>query len=301
MEATPGDRLLSTDTRRIDDVVDTTRYPLAQPGSEPWRAAVTAVRDDLAVDGCSVLAGFVRPDAVESLRREGEQVAPLAYDAVEVVNAYNLDAEVAAGLPEGHPGRLAFERGNAFVPWDRIPAHLAVHRLYASPLVQGFVAACVGLPEVHPLADPLAGLTVNVVRPGREHPWHFDTNEFSVSLLTQQAESGGDFEYAPGIRSPGAENLDDVRGVLAGTRPDLVHRLVLRPGDLQVFLGRFSLHRVTPVAGGRERHSAILAYSERPGVVGSVARTRQLFGRALPQHVAMAGPAGRVRGDTLLD
>lgn len=282
-------------------MVDTARYPLHAPASDAWRAVVDAVRHDLASDGASVLAGFVRDDAVECLRREGEQVAPLAYHTVEVVNAYNLDAEVAADLPEGHPGRLAVERGNAFVPWDHIPAHLAVHRLYTSPLVQAFVAACVGLPAVHPLADPLAGLTVNVVRPGRSHPWHFDTNEFSVSLLTQQADAGGTFEYVPGIRSAEAENLDDVRGVLAGERADLVRRLALRPGDLQVFLGRFALHRVTPVAGGRERHSAILAYSERPGVVGSVARTRQLFGRALPLHLATAGPAGRVRGDTLLD
>jgi hypothetical protein len=191
------------------------------------------------------------------------------------------------------------ERGNAFVSWDHIPAHLVIHRLYASPLVQSFVAACVGLAAVHPLADPLAGLTVNVVRPGREHPWHFDTNEFSVSLLTQEAEAGGVFEYCPGIRSAAAENLDDVRGVLTGERTDLARRLALRPGDLQLFLGRYSLHRVTAVEGGRERHSAILAYSAQPGVVGSVARTRQLFGRALPQHLAAAGRA--VRGDGLLD
>lgn len=282
-------------------MVDTARYPLHAPATDAWWAAVGAVRRDLARDGASVLAGFVRPDAIERLRREGEQVASLAYHTVEVVNAYNLDASVAADLPAVHPGRLALERGNAFVPRDRIPAHLAVHRLYTSPLVQAFVAACVGLPAVHPLADPLAGLTVNMVRPGRAHPWHFDTNEFSVGLLTQQAESGGAFEYVPGIRSAAAENLDDVRGVLAGERPDLVRCLALRPGDLQVFLGRFALHHVTPVAGGRERHSAILAYSERPGVVGSVARTRQLFGRALPQHLAVAGTGGSVRGDTLLD
>jgi hypothetical protein len=73
----------------------------------------------------------------------------------------------------------------------------------------------------------------------------------------------------------------------------------LRPGDLQLFKGRFSLHRVTTVAGDAARHSAIFAYSERPGVVGSVARTRQLFGRVLPEHLAAAGQA--VRGDRLLD
>jgi hypothetical protein len=152
----------------------------------------------------------------------------------------------------------------------------------------------------------LAGLCVNVLPPGRGHPWHFDTNEFAVSLLTQPAEAGGVFEFCPGIRSPEDENLAGVRAVLEGEAGEAtdaadgtVRRLALRPGDLQLFRGRFSLHRVTTVEGTTPRHTAILSYSERPGVVGSVERTRQLFGRVLPEHLAAAGHA--VRGDRLLD
>jgi hypothetical protein len=53
------------------------------------------------------------------------------------------------------------------------------------------------------------------------------------------------------------------------------------------------------VTGERQRHSAIFAYSEQSGVIGNVERTRQLFGRVLPDHIAAAGRA--VRGDRLLD
>lgn len=56
---------------------------------------------------------------------------------------------------------------------------------------------------------------------------------------------------------------------------------------------------MSPVRGEVARHSAIFAYSERPGVIGSVERTRQLFGRVLPEHLAAEGRA--VRGDRLLD
>ncbi|SLJ82245.1 Uncharacterised protein [Mycobacteroides abscessus subsp. abscessus] len=77
-----------------------------------------------------------------------------------------------------------------------------------------------------------------------------------------------------------------------------MRRLELRPGDLQLFQGRFSLHRVTPVSGVTQRHSAIFAYTDRPGVIGTVERTRQLFGRVLPDHLAAAEA---VRGDRLLD
>ncbi|MCX2731904.1 arpA protein [Saccharopolyspora sp. NFXS83] len=281
----------------VERVVDTTRYPLAEPDGPGWTEVVARARHDLAEHGCSVLPDFIRPALQEELRRECAEIAPEAHYDVEVVNAYNIDTSIE--LPPEHPGRKTLERGNAFVARDQIPAEAIIHRLYANPLFQRFLADCVQLPRIHPLADPLAGLTLNVVNPGMAHPWHFDTNEFAVSMLTQEPESGGGFEYCQDIRSGDEENFDDVRAVLDGDGEHLVRRLTLRPGDLQLFKGRYSLHRVTEVGGSTARYSAIFAYSERPGVIGSVSRTKQIFGRVLPEHVAAEGNA--VRGDALLD
>nr|CTQ95877.1 arpA protein-Streptomyces griseus [Kibdelosporangium sp. MJ126-NF4] len=244
-----------------------------------------------------MLPDFIRPDLRDTLRQECASVAPLAYDQVEVVNAYNIATDTP--LPGNHPGRVTMERGNAFVSRDHIPVEFVIHQLYASASFQRFVAACFDLPAVHELADPLSGLCLNVIAPGRAHPWHFDTNEYTVSMLTQSSTDGGDFEYCPNIRSAVAENFQDVAGVLAGRRADLGHRLTLHPGDLQLFKGRYSLHRVTEVTGPTARHTAIFAYSERPGVIGSVVRTRQLFGRVLTEHLAAEATA--VRADRLLD
>ena len=285
--------MMSTSVAPLE-MADTDRYPLTEPDSPAWREIVARTRAELADVGCSVLADFVRPELREILRNECAALEPHAYTKIEQVNAYNI--ALGTPLPDDHPGRTVMERGNAFVARDRIPPSSIIATLYSSPVFQRFVADCFGLPELHELADPLSGLTLNVVAPGRAHPWHFDTNEFTVSMLTREPDAGGVFEYCPNIRSESAENLDDVRAVLAGdTR--LVQRLNLRPGDLQLFKGRFALHRVSTVEGGIARHSAIFAYSERPGVVGSAERTRQLFGRVLPAH--LAGRA--VRGDELLD
>ena len=281
----------------LAEVVDTGRYPLAGPEGTGWDAVVSRTREALAESGCCVLPDFIRPSLQEALSAECAEIAPDAHYDVETVNAYNI--EVGTPLPDGHPGSITIERGNAFVPRDRIPAGFIVHRLYSNALFQRFVADCFGLPRVHELADPLSALCLNVVNPGMEHPWHFDTNEFTVSLLTREAGDGGVFEYCPNIRSAEAENFGDVRRVLTGRGEDLVRRLTLRPGDLQLFKGRYSLHRVSTVRGDTARHTAILAYSERPGVVGSVARTKQLFGRVLPEHLAAEGRAVRVDG--LLD
>ncbi|MFG2889445.1 arpA protein [Streptomyces sp. NPDC048248] len=282
---------------KFDQLVDTARYPLSDLESAEARAVVTRARRELETVGCTVLPDFVRTSLLDVLRQECADIAPRAHFDVETVNVYNIPVD--ADLPADHPGRRTFQRGNAFVARDRIPADALISRLYSHTVFQHFIARCFGLPQLHELADPLSGLVLNVVSPGMEHPWHFDTNEFTVSMLTQQAQDGGVFEYCPHIRSPHTESFDDVRDVLDGRGERLTRRLPLKPGDLQLFKGRYSLHRVSPVRGDIARHSAIFAYSERPGVIGSVARTRQLFGRVLPAHEAAEGRA--VRGDRLLD
>lgn len=281
----------------LDQVVDTNRYPLSELDGAEGQAVIARARRELADLGCTVLPEFIRPTLQDVLREEGSSLAPRAHHDLETVNVYNI--AVDADLPEDHPGRRTFQRGNAFVARDRIPDDSLIGRLYSDAAFRDFVARCFGLPRLYELADPLSGLVLNVVSPGMEHPWHFDTNEFTVSMLTREAEDGGVFEYCPNIRSAQDENFTAVRDVLDGRGDRLVRHLPLRPGDLQLFKGRYSLHRVSPVRGATARHSAIFAYSERPGVIGSVARTRQLFGRVLPEHLEAEGRA--VRGDRLLD
>jgi hypothetical protein len=289
--------MTAMDTHVIHRLIDVQRYPLTEPENPLWKQAITSIKHDLDSLGCCVLPGFIRAELLEVLQQESAQLSPAAYYKPETVNAYNTD--VTQPLPEGHPGRIHMERGNAFVPRDCIPDGSLIHQLYVSPVFKAFIAECFELEHIHELADPLAALCLNVLPPGREHPWHFDTNEFTVSLLTQEQQSGGLFEYCANIRSSGAENFDQVHAVLEGQGDPWIRRLWLRPGDLQLFKGRFSLHRVSPVTGERARHTAIFAYTERPGVIGSLSRTQQLFGRVLPQH--LAAQTAQVRGDQLLD
>jgi len=192
----------------VTDVVDTDRYPLADPGGDAWRAVVAQTRRELSEVGCSVLSGFIRADCFDALCDEGARAAPDAYYQVEIVNVYNTDPD--PGLPADHPGHVTMERGNAFVPRDRIEPAAIIHRLYTSPEFQRFVADCFELDQLYELADPLSGLVLNVIRPGRQHPWHFDTNEFTVSLLTSAPSDGGVFEYCPNIRTAQDERFDDV-------------------------------------------------------------------------------------------
>ena len=118
-------------------------------------------------------------------------------------------------------------------------------------------------------------------------------------MLVDAADEGGLFEYVPAIRSATTEGFEAIQSVLEGGREG-IRTLDLEPGDLQIFRGRHSLHRVTRVAPhSGPRHAAIFAYTEQDGVIGRVERTQQLFGRVLPEH--LAAEQERVRSDALLD
>ena len=130
---------------------------------------------------------------------------------------------------------------------------------------------------------------------GNGFPWHFDTNNFTVTLALQNADAGGEFEYVPAIRKDG-ENFQEVSRVLNGTS-DKVVSLRLEPGDLQLFRGRYSLHRVAPLFGKTPRYVAIFSYVEEPNMVGAPERTKQLYGRLLPIHLQRAG----LRADAYID
>ena len=118
---------------------------------------------------------------------------------------------------------------------------------------------------------------MTVYEEGDELGWHFDQSEFSVTLMIQRSEAGGEFEYVPMVRTPEDERYDDVRQVLLGERP--VEILSTDPGTLAFFRGRYSLHRVPPVVGATRRMNSVLTYSVEPGHMLSAMAQQIYYGR----------------------
>ncbi|MEM9465518.1 MAG: hypothetical protein AAGA90_09090 [Actinomycetota bacterium] len=279
-----------------DDLIDTRRYPIATPGDRRERV-VSEVRDALADDGCAVLPGFLSGPGHAALLAEAVEREPKAfYNPVNRANVHLGDADPA--VPADHPRNRFFPRTNGFVRADEWDGSTASKRLYDWAPLKDFLQDCLGKDELHVYDDPVSNMIVNVQRTGQEFNWHFDTNEFTITMLLQAADAGGRFEYVPGLRSPADENEAGVAAVLDGDRAG-VRTLDLRPGDLQFFLGRFSLHRVTPNQGSTTRLLLIMSFSEAAGSVGSVQRIRSLYGKVTEEHRAAA--AAPVRADALLD
>lgn len=281
----------------LGDLVDLARHPIDRPDSAGYSASLADARAGMAATGCAVVPGLVRPDAVRMMSAEVGLMKAATHYSTTAMNPYFSAADDS--LPAQHPVNVMIERSSGFIPRDAFARGSKISLLWQSAELIAFLAAILEMPRIHPYADPLAGLTINVLDPGQQFPWHYDTNDFAVTVLLDEADEGGIFEYIPEIRSGSNENYDMVSRAQNEHHPGVIS-LELRPGDMQVFRGRNSLHRVTRVGeGSNARHTAILAYTAEADVIGRLERTRQLFGRVLPVHEE--AEQRRIRHDSLRD
>ncbi|MBE1282386.1 MAG: hypothetical protein GJ676_03650 [Rhodobacteraceae bacterium] len=280
----------------LQDIVDLGRYPIDLPNSPAYARMLDDLRRELETDGCAVLPGFVHEEGLQKLVGEAERVAEKGHRSFNRTNAYFSKDDSA--LPPDHPVRQFYDRSNAFIPADNFGPDSPLRRIYEYSGFMPFIRDALQEPEERFFRydDPLADVIINMVEEGDGFPWHFDTNNYTVTLAIQNGEAGGEFEYVPMLRSSADENYDGVGRVLAGNRA-MVKQLVLQPGDLQIFRGRYSLHRVAPVEGSRRRYVGIFSFVETEGMCGGVERTKQLYGRVLPRHQERAG----LRSDALRD
>jgi hypothetical protein len=277
----------------IVDVVDVESYPIHHRADEQLRTVITHARAQLDSTGCMHLPGFIRTAMLERLTAETDAVAPEAYTTMRDITPYGDDGTGHDELPEDHPRRWAGTWSNGFVGKDRIPVDTVIRRLYDDDDFRDFVARCLGLDELHQFFDPIRGLVINVMGDDSTQAWHYDANEFVVSLMTRRSASGGAFEYCPNLREIGDEHYDDVRAVISGDRTN-VRVLDLEVGDLQLFRGRYSLHRVAPTVG--ERHTVLFGFSETPGYIANVSTTLLGYGRVTQTHIDAEADAKSIDG-----
>lgn len=280
-----------------NELINRRVYPIDEPDNPKRASAVEAVRASLAEDGCAVVQNFFGEKGLSALRAEAHaRKANAYYSAKKACNVYLGDGN--PDRPGDHPQNVFLERTNGFIPADNYTEDTVSRRFYYWRPLQDFLADCLNKDELFIYEDPVSNMIVNVMRPGEQFNWHFDTNEFTITMLLQGAESGGHFEYVPNLRNPDDECCIDVKKVLDGDR-SRVRRLTLNAGDLQLFLGRFSLHRVTANTGNRDRLLLIMSFAEKPGMVGNRVRVKDLYGKVTDLHDGERRE--RVRADGLLD
>lgn len=255
----------------LTDIVDLRRYPLTDPA---FRAQAKA---DFDPKGVLVLEGFVKPAAIEAIRAEGEAQRAQVYAKREEHTVYLSKPDPA--LPADHPRNRKVVSTKGCLTDDQIGAESPLRALYDDADFRGFLCDVLGEAQLYEYADPLSSINLHFHEQGQELGWHFDNSAFSITLMVQAPQAGGQFEYVTDIRDAdsGEMGFETVQAVLDGAHP--VERMNAQPGTLIFFRGRNSLHRVQPNAGARTRLLAVLAYNGQPGIALSETARMTFYGR----------------------
>jgi len=255
----------------VSDIVDLANYPIAD---SEFRQAC---KQEFDKDGVFVMPGFVLPAAINSIRNEGEANRDKVYGKTEQHTVYLSKADPA--YADDHARNRLVTSSKGCITDDLMPQDSALRTLYDDALFRSFLCDVLGEDALHEYADPLSSINLHFHEKGQELGWHFDNSSFSITLMVQAPEAGGQFEYVTAVRDAdsGEMGFEDVTNILDGKSP--VKSMEAEAGTLVFFRGRNSIHRVAPNAGARTRMLAVLAYNAEPGVSLSEAARMTFYGR----------------------
>lgn len=261
----------------MHNLINLETFPIDQPGSDGYAALVARCKADLARDGMFNLDGFMRPGIA---RQAALDLTPLMEtDSFTHQRSHNIYfKKEIPGLAPDHPALVKRDTINHTLCADQIKGS-PVLSVYEFPALVAFLADVMEKPVLYTMPDPLARVNVMSYRAGEALNWHFDRSEFTTTLLLQAPGAGGEFEYDRDLRSDDDPNYSGVADLIEGRRQPV--RMGLEPGTLNVFKGKNTAHRVTPVTGGQDRIITVFSYYENPGVQFSDEERIGFFGRAM--------------------
>jgi len=232
-------------------------------------------RDRLDRRGALVLEQFLTPEALDAIRAEADGREDEAFYTVDTHNVFLTPPDPS--LPDGHVYNRQILSSKGCLADDQIAEDSRLRQLYESPLLRRFLCRVLGVETLHEYADELSSINVHFHRDGQELGWHFDNSSFAVTLLIQAPIEGGRFEYVTDLRDAGERNPAVVEAAL--DHDEGVETLDFAPGDLVIFRGRDSMHRVTPSRGRKTRILVVFAYNTEPGIGLSDPAKETFYGR----------------------
>ena len=266
----------------LSAAVDLERYPLCDDTA--FAPIADRCRAQLNSSSFACLPGFLRPAVAEAMSKEVLAAIPRAYRRERSFSAY--EESTLEQYPADHVRRRKHESRQFVVATDVLSRTGALRTLYGDATLSRRIAQMLDEPALYTLDDPVTACTATVMYEGDTHGWHFDLNDFVVSLLLQAPEAGGTFDFVPNIRDDGEENYAAVTAAIDG-RSEAVRSVKVEAGTLLLFCGRRALHRVPPVRGNAPRVIALFSYDRKPGVRYG----REVYSRVVGRSAAFDQPA----------
>ena len=273
----------------ISNIVDTFRYPLDDSDGAAYKKLISRCRQQLEQDGCCLLPDFLKPNALDNAKQEAIALAKGGFQmnhhfAYDDVNDETLSRDLDS-FPVDHPRRFKSLTKIRFIARDLISVLNPIQCVHNWPNICTFLQNVLQMPAIYPNECPLSSCVFTVAERGELQDWHFDGNHFIVTIMLEDSNEGGHFEFVRGLRGPNKEDkFESIAQVINGNYP-AVRRPEIKPGTLTVFRGKYNLHRASVVEGNGRRIMAVLSYETEPGKTGTDEYLKLFYDRTLSEVI----------------
>jgi len=167
---------------RLKTIVDLEKYPIQNLNSPIIKELINKCKSELDQFSCSTIPNFILPKSLKIMNTELEKQVDEVYMSKESINPY-LNSKDEPSLEKDHPKRIFSNRYNGYLNSDLFEKDSEMKFLYEREELLKFVSACVGVSPIYRWADPLACHAYNIMKPDGVLPWHFDSCEFTLSIM----------------------------------------------------------------------------------------------------------------------
>ncbi|KAL3764985.1 hypothetical protein ACHAWO_000211 [Cyclotella atomus] len=272
-------------------MINYSEYPIDAASTSEYAAMIKICKEQLRVQGFVSLKNFLDSRCVSSLVSsilDLEQLG-VGFYSTERHNVFLEDnAKESSSTDQDakslHPRHIQLKSSKLLINAnDLVRKAPELDILFQSTAFLHFIRDVLQL-NLYPSSDEYGKYYANIFNKGDGLNFHFDRSEFSISLILQPADDGGRFQFVPNSReivegwSEMPLNTKDLRSAIAASsskytleEPDLA------AGDLYLFRGQNSLHRVSEITKGT-RINVILTFNTEPDVMLNNYTLQKFFG-----------------------
>ena len=269
--------------------INYSKYPINQYEQDDdgrYNSLLQISIEQMKRDGFVSLSSFLLPDAVDALtscvlklEKDG-----IGFYSTDTHNVF-LDADADEFMSQLHPRKIQLNSSKLIMnAADLLQSRDApdLDEIFMSQKCFLEFISSVMQTKLYPSTDPYGKFYANIFREGDGLNYHFDKSEYSVSLILQPSEEGGEFQFLPNSRSLVEcwdEMILEIDEIAKAVEPHSleIKRPKLVAGDLYLFRGENSLHRVSKITKGK-RINIILTFNTEPEIKLNQYTLKKFFG-----------------------
>ena len=241
----------------MNSFVNSADYPIHDLDSQVMLNLVASARSELTTFGACHFSQFLSTAGLSDCLKEAMSLESKAHPSNNEYTPYYQKPD--DGYPAGHPRNSTVPFAVRYISRKLIPQDSPLRMLFEGDDLLAFLRSLLPNEPLYRYSDDRGSLNYTVMGTNDQLGWHFDACELVASVLLRPADFGGGFEYIPAVRSANDENFGAVESILSG-QDERRKTVTFQSGDLLLFRGRHSLHRVTPIEGTTTRLMALLSF-----------------------------------------